>query len=246
MPIVFIHGVPDTSGVWDELREKLTDQKSIALALPGFGTSVPRDFTSTKEEYVAWLIEQLERISGPVDLVGHDWGCILALRVVSLRPDLVRSWAAGSGPVSKQYEWHPLAKIWQTPRNGEEWMANLNRADFAKFMAQSGVPMEAANEKVAHIDEKMKDSILRLYRSATHVGEQWQPDLQKVDTPGLVFWGEKDTACPPSFADELAGDTKARRLLKLDCGHWVQLERTLELAQALEEHWSSVPNDAVR
>ena len=62
------------------------------------------------------------RRAGPVDLVGHDWGGGFVVRVVSTRPDLVRSWvtdAAGIGDVN--FEWHDFAKIWQTPGEGEQF-----------------------------------------------------------------------------------------------------------------------------
>ncbi len=44
------------------------------------------------------------------------------VRVVSTRPELVRSWvtdAAGIGDV--EFEWHDPAKIWQTPQSGEDF-----------------------------------------------------------------------------------------------------------------------------
>ena len=46
----------------------------------------------------------------------------MTVRLVSTRPDLVRSWvtdAAGIGDVD--FEWHDFAKIWQTPGAGEEF-----------------------------------------------------------------------------------------------------------------------------
>ncbi|MGI5440965.1 hypothetical protein ACQEV4_27375 [Streptomyces shenzhenensis] len=55
-----------------------------------------------------------------MDLVGHDWGRILTARIASLRPDLVCTWAGGNGPISAQYAWHPLAKIWQDPVEGDQ------------------------------------------------------------------------------------------------------------------------------
>ena len=244
MPAVFIHGVPDTFRVWDPLRKHLSRQDVVALALPGFNAPLPENFIATKEEYANWIIRQLEEIGEPVDLVGHDWGCILTMRVASLRPDLIRSWAAGSGPVSAKYEWHPLAKIWQTPGEGEKWFKELNPSAVADFMAKAGLPVEHAREAVSHIDQTMGDCILRLYRSALEVGKQWQPDLAKVRTPGLAFWGSGDTACPVAFADELALDTKAGRVLKLDAGHWTIVERSAEIAQALENHWASVDKTA--
>ncbi len=244
MPAVFVHGVPDTFRVWDLLREHLSRKDVIALALPGFNAPLPATFNATKEEYANWIIRQLEDIGEPVDLVGHDWGCILTVRVASLRPDLIRSWAAGSGPVSASYEWHPLAKIWQTPGEGEKWFKELEPSAVADFMAEAGLPREHAKEAVSHIDQTMGDCILRLYRSALAVGKQWQPDLTKVQAPGLVFWGADDSACPVIFAEELASDTKARSVLKLEAGHWTIVERSAEIARALEKHWDSVEKTA--
>ncbi len=240
MPAVFIHGVPDTAHVWDPVRSHLFRNDGIALSLPGFNSPLPEHFTATKEEYVNWIIHQLEQIGEPVDLVGHDWGCLLVMRVVSLRPDLVRSWAAGSGPVSKTYIWHPLAKIWQTPGEGERWMEALTPERLAETLVQAGLPPERAGETASRFDKTMADCILRLYRSAVHVGAEWQPDLATIQRPGLVLWGKNDLACPVAFADELGLDTHARRVLKLDSDHWTIVERSAEVAAALEEHWASV------
>ena len=169
----------------------------------------------------------------------HDWGCSLAVRVASLRPDLVRTWAAGGGPVSKDYQWHELAKIFQTPGAGEDWMTALNPHQFSRHLEQLGVPADLAQQTVIHIDPRMKDSILRLYRSAVTVGSEWQPGLAAATSPGLVFWGISDSSCPVEFADRLGRDAHARRVLKLDAGHWFQLQRPAEVAQALEKHWQA-------
>ena len=238
MSAVFIHGVPDTVHVWDAVFSQLARTDLLALELPGFDTAIPSGFTATKEEYVDWIIRKLEAVGGPVDLVGHDWGCLFTARVTSLRPDLVRTWAAGSGPVSAAYDWHPLAKIWQTPGKGEEWMRELDSKKFSQQLQELGVPAGVAPSMASRVDERMKLVILRLYRSAIHVGQEWQPELAKVTSPGLVFWGEQDEACPIRFAEELAQDTHAARTLKLDCGHWTPLQKPKEVAEALTAHWT--------
>lgn len=188
MPVVFVHGVPDTYRVWDRVRHQLSRTDIVALSLPGFDSPLPNGFTATKEEYVDWIIDQLEQQTEPIDLVGHDWGCILSVRVASLRPDLVRTWAAGSGPISSDYEWHDLAKIWQTPDVGEQWMASLNQDEFSHQIKGYGVPADLATEMVGRMDGTMKDCILRLYRSAINVGSEWETDLADITSPGLVFW----------------------------------------------------------
>ena len=130
MPAVFVHGVPETPVLWDPLRSHLQRDDVVALQLPGFGCARPEGFGATKEEYVAWLVGELEGLQaqGPIDLVGHDWGGGLTVRLVSIRSDLVQSWvtdAAGLGDLD--FEWHDFAKIWQTPGAGEEFFARNSR-----------------------------------------------------------------------------------------------------------------------
>ena len=238
MPAVFLHGVPDTYRIWGPLTQQLSRKDVVTLRLPGFGGPIPDAFDCSKESYVQWIILQLEQMGEPVDLVGHDWGCLFTMRVASLRPHLLRSWAAGSGPVSAHYEWHPLAKIWQSPGEGERWMDEISMADLAQTLEKDGVSKDLADAEASYVDGTMKLSILKLYRSALSVGEEWEPGLTNIQTPGLVFWGERDQACPIAFASKLGQSSRARSVLALPAGHWVVVEKAAELANALEQHWN--------
>ena len=239
MPAVLIHGVPDTHRLWDGVRRHLSRTDVEAWDLPGFGSARPEDFGSTKEEYVDWLIRRLESVDGPVDLVGHDWGCILTARVASLRPDLIRTWAGGNGPISSAYRWHPLARIWQDPAEGDRFMAELDPTSFADVVTGFDVPTALARNMVGHMDERMKDSILKLYRSAVTVGAEWEPDLANVQAPSLVFWGALDPACQVEFGRRLGAAMRAVNVLELDCNHWTVLQKPAEVAAALEAHWNA-------
>ncbi|MFH8561462.1 alpha/beta fold hydrolase [Streptomyces sp. NPDC017988] len=240
MPAILIHGVPDTHHVWDGVRRQLTRADVEAWNLPGFGAPRPQGFTSTKEEYVDWLIDRLERVGEPVDLVGHDWGCILTARVASLRPDLVRTWAGGNGPVNAGYVWHPLAQIWQHPVEGDRFMSELEPDSFASDVAAGfDVPVDLAREMVSRVDEPMKDSVLGLYRSAVTMGEEWEPELARVTAPCLVFWGIRDPACQIEFGEKLAVSLRAPEVVRLDCNHWPLLQEPAAVAAAIETHWKS-------
>ena len=93
---------------------------------------------------------ELERIgaAGPIDLVGHDWGGGFVVRVVSTRPELVRSWVTDAGAIGDpDFEWHDFAKIWQTPGEGEEFFAQQLATpadDRAAVFEAFGVPLERA------------------------------------------------------------------------------------------------------
>jgi ketosteroid isomerase-like protein len=238
-PAVLVHGVADTHRVWDRVRAQLTRKDVVALDLPGFDNPAPAGFTSTKEEYVDWIIQQLETIGTPVDLVGHDWGCMLTARVASIRPDLVHTWTGLDGPIDPDYEWHWMAKIWQTHGEGERWMAELDLNAFAaQLTSDFKVPSEDARTVVRYFDDAMKASILALYRSALHVGVEWSPALADVKAPALVMWGIEDVLLPDHLADTLGKATHARTVVKFRTAHWPILERPADVARELEAHWA--------
>ena len=238
MPVVLVHGVMDTHRIWDGVRRHFTTADVITPSLPGFDAPVPANFDASKEAYVDWLIGELEALEGPVDLVGHDFGCIFATRVASIRPDLVRTLAAISGPVDADYEWHEYAKIWQTPGKGEQWMADFDPEAFARALINDRLPPEEAKSAVSFIDDKMKQSVLKLYRSAVDLGKEWEPGLTGVTSPTLVMWGLQDPYLPHRYADRLGDATRAELVVKVRAAHWPVAERPDIVARELEAHWA--------
>lgn len=242
MPAVLVHGVPDTAGMWDRLREHLGREDVVALSLPGFAAPVPDGFGATKEEYVGWLAERLAEQGEPVDLVGHDWGGMLVQRVASLHPDLIRTIACGSGPVDSAYEWHPMAQAWQTPEVGEQVMEGLvalPTADLAAGLAAGGAPAELAPRQAAEIDERMAGCILSLYRSALAPGEEWEDAIAAMPRrPALLLHGRDDAFVPVETAQRMAGRLDAELVVFDGCGHWWPWARAAETAIALEELWA--------
>jgi pimeloyl-ACP methyl ester carboxylesterase len=245
MPAVFVHGVPDRASMWDPLRAHLERDDVLALELPGFGDPVPDGWGATKEEYAGWIVDQLQAIGEPVDLVGHDWGCILVLRVASTHPELIRTLACGSGPLDRQYVWHAMAQAWQTPGVGEEvaaGMLELGRDELVAGMTAAGAPADLAAEEAAHLDRTMTDCILALYRSAVTVGEDWQDAVTAMPArPAMVLWGRDDPFVAPQFAERLARRIGAELVIFDGCGHWWPWVRAKDSAAALERLWSSAP-----
>jgi pimeloyl-ACP methyl ester carboxylesterase len=237
MPAFFLHGVPDTAHLWDDVRAHLQRKDVVAPSMPGFDTPLPDGFDCTKDAYASWLVARVEEAGAPVDIVGHDWGAMLVQRLVSQRPDLVRTWAVGSGPLDTEYEWHPTAKTWQTPGAGEQLMAALTPDAVVGAWKAQGITDEVARAVASRLDDRMKSSILTLYRSATRVAQDWPP-LTSSSTPGLVIWGNHDPYVGPEFGRRLAERTGARFIGFEGCGHWWPYQRAAEVAALLEEHWA--------
>lgn len=247
MPAVFVHGVPETPAVWDALRAELHRDDVIALQLPGFGCPRPDGFPATKEAYVAWLVRELTELAaeGPIDLVGHDWGGGFVLRLVSTRADLVRSWVTDiAGMADVDFEWHPVAKIWQTPGEGEEFFtatfAQSPEERGAMYAAAFGVPVEAAVAMNRAMDDTMAGCILDLYRSAVDVGLEWAPEFQNVPKPGCVLLASADPLLSPELARRAAKRAGAS-LTELDgCNHFWMLQDPRRSAAAIEAFWETL------
>jgi len=237
MTAVFVHGVPDTKHLWDDVLSNLSREDTVAVSLPGFGGDAPDGFGSTMGEYADWLAAEIEKVGEPVDLVGHDWGALLSERVVSQRPDLIRTWAAGGGAIDEDYEWHPTAKIWQTPAMGEQFMDGMTVDAMVAALTGEGVAEDKARASAERIDDRMKAAILLLYRSAVNIGEEWGPAMDGVSRPGLVMWGENDPYMKAGIHQKLAARTKAQMLEHKGCSHWWPVQKPKETAEALERFW---------
>src|SRR5215470_16669866 len=238
MPAVLVHGVPDTQRVWRELIGRMRRDDVVTLSLPGFGCGVPPGFDCSKEAYCDWLLREIDNLDGPIDLVAHDWGAILALRVAALEPTLIRTWAVGGAPLDSEYEWHKVAKLWQTPEVGEQVMDSLTPETLAPALEAAGVPASNAAEAARYVDPTMKRAILALYRSGVRVGAEWEHGLARVGARGIVLWGADDPYAAPVFGSRLASRTGARFVTYAACGHWWQLERPGEVADELEALWA--------
>ncbi|WP_438728695.1 alpha/beta fold hydrolase [Parasphingorhabdus sp. DH2-15] len=244
MAIIFLHGVPDTPIVWQPLIAalNLSDDSYIAPNLPGFAAPSPRGFAATKEAYVDWLISQVEKSyaqSGPVHLVGHDWGAILCVRAACLRPDLVASWAVSNAVPEPTYQWHRAARMWQTPLLGELGMVMLNNAKAERVLIQSGMPEDMAKIEAAYVDKVMKSAILKLYRSAKTMADDWGNDLTRLSKKGLLLWGADDPFVPLETALAFSKRTKIPLHIEEGAGHWAIVERADSMAAQLQGFWSA-------
>lgn len=241
--ILFIHGVPDTPRLWHPLIAALGLPGSAyrAPALPGFGCPVPPGFDCTKDAYAGWLAGEIEAAGEPVDLVGHDWGALIVLRAACLRPDRVRSWCVTNAVIDRDYRGHRTARMWATPLLGELVMLGMrNTPRLEAALIRGGMPPELAAEEVPHIDKRMRQSILKLYRSALGLNFRgaWVDDLARLPPRGQLFWGETD----PFVSLEVAERFSTRWTVPLDvargAGHWACHERAAAFAGLLRTHWS--------
>jgi pimeloyl-ACP methyl ester carboxylesterase len=241
-PIVFVHGVPETAALWDDVRAAI-GRESVALSLPGFDSARPAGFSATKDAYCDWLVGELDAIGEPVDLVGHDWGAILTVRVATAFGDRVSSWVADVVNVfHERYVWHDFAQIWQTPDAGEEAMAAMRAlpvAEGVQLLAGLGVPEAKAKEMWEAGDATMDQCILDLYRSAApNVYADWGTAVAPTSAPGLIVSATADTFGDVTLATEMSARLGAPLHTFDGLGHWWMLQDPAGGAAAFEKFWA--------
>lgn len=243
MTILFLHGVPDTPKLWTPLISELglSDADYLAPAMPGFGNRRPRGFSATKEGYLDWLTETVEaeaEKSGPLDVVGHDWGAALVMRLAATRPELIKSWVVADAILSPELRWHKTARIWQTPVYGELFMMMARPARLETMLIQAGMPEALAVLEAGAVDGEMKSSILKLYRSAKNMATEWANDLSGLPAKGLVIWGDKDPFVRIRFARAFCDAHPFPLHVEEGAGHWSVCERPASIAARLREFWA--------
>lgn len=242
---LLLHGVPETAAIWNDLAAELGDDVR-ALALPGFGCDTPDGFDGSMHAYAQWLTQQVESIAaetgGPVDLVGHDWGGILTARLATMPPVGLRSWATDAPAALREgFRWHDLAQIWLTEGAGERFWADLlaDREAAAALLTGFGLSLEHAVELIDAADDRMVDSILRLYRSSGDLGTEWVVTAPSP-VPGLVIAVADDPLVSVSANTEMAELLGAQVAILDHGGHFWPYEAPADAAAALQAFWTSL------
>ncbi|MFD7657953.1 alpha/beta fold hydrolase [Actinosynnema sp. NPDC059797] len=250
MTIVFVNGVPVTPAVWAPLIGELPGsrrQEAVLLAPPGFGAPLPPGFGATIFDYRDWLVDELSRFDAPVDLVGHSLSGGYVLEVAMTRPDLLRSWVSDTiGGYEPDYTWHEIAKLWQTPGDGERHVEELfsgNDRDRARRMVEWGIPEPTAGQVAAGQGPEMGRAILALYRSIPPevLLERGRELPAAAASPGLVPVATEDLTGGSVALRHRAARRAGARAVDLDgLGHWWMLQDPARTARVLTEFWDSL------
>jgi pimeloyl-ACP methyl ester carboxylesterase len=244
MTVVLVNGNPETGAVWAPVMGALGRDDLAVMSPPGFGAPVPDGFGATYDEYVAWLISQLEQVGQPVDLLGHDWGANFVLRVACERPELLRSWSVDTaGCFAPGYTFPEMCHVWQAPGAGEEaiaaWLGVGVRGRTA-INESLGMTADVAQVLAEAFDETMGQCILSVYRSVPEaVLAHWgQHASAAAARPGLVLIPTNDDHTGSESGHRWLADRAGAEVAVLEgLGHWWMLEDPPVAARALEQFW---------
>ena len=228
--VVLLHGWARRGRDFAAVQELLVRRgvSSVALDLPGFGSSPPPTVAGGARLYASLVAPVLAALDRPVTLVGHSFGGRIATVIAADHPELVTSVIVTGTPLLHS----PVAV--RSPRTYR----------LIRWLHQRGwlsdERLEAARHRYGSSDYRAASGIVRDVLVAT-VAEGYEDELTRLDVPFIMLWGELDTVVPVAIAERAnellhTPDVDARRLRVLkEVGHFVPNEASGTLADLIVE-----------
>lgn len=266
--VVYVHGLGGSSTNWTDLAGLLAPHAGgIALDLPGFGFSEPKDgFTFSLTAHSEVVADFIERNSTrPVHVVGNSMGGAVSLLLAAKRPDLVRTLTLISPAMPDR---RPDPRRLSDPRMALAYLPFVGRRVRRQLAAMG--PRERAQQVIrlcfadpesfpAHRFDELADehskragfawANMAMARSTFEIFRAWFTRGERslwavaptVEVPTLVVWGTKDKVISVRRAARTAQLMPRARLLVLPkTGHVAQMERPVTVARAVLGMWESI------
>lgn len=164
--VVLLHGLAASKEIWEPMAEELaTDNwRIIAPDLMGFGDSPKPQWSAyAVRDHVRMVVAMLQRldIKGPVTLVGHSMGCLVAVELAALWPKKVARLVLYEPPI-----------LGDTP----EFPTYAKRSARYKMLFE----YIASHPQLAHVENKFLWRVARRLSGLHLSPEEWLPFEQSL------------------------------------------------------------------
>jgi pimeloyl-ACP methyl ester carboxylesterase len=246
IPVLLLHGWPQNATMWDQIAPILhaNGRPTIAPDQRGYSPGArPSDVDAyAMAECVDDILALLDELEAPVvDVVGHDWGSIVAWHLAAEHPDRVRTLTAVSVPHptafgaaiatdEDQQQRSAYIQLFRQPGRAEDVLLEDNAARLTAIFA--GIAPDRIEDFVAPLrDRDALTASLNWYRAMT-------PETMscgRVTVPTTFVWGESDIAvgvvAARSCGAQVDGDYRFVPLVGV--GHWIAEEAPGALSDAI-------------
>jgi pimeloyl-ACP methyl ester carboxylesterase len=250
-PVILLHGFPQDSRSWGAVAALLNARgfRTIAPDQRGYSPGArPQPRLAYRTSELTRDIIELIRVAGlgPVHLVGHDWGAVVAWQLAAMRPDLLRSLAALSVP-------HPAAfaraMFTRSQRRKSRYMLYFQLPWLPERQLTSGKPWEHALCATGMSSGSAARDAGRLReRGAARGALNWYRALvfsrphglrARITVPTLYVWSDGDKAIGPQGAALTPRYVIGPYTFEVLEGvsHWIPEEAPEQLDKLLARHF---------
>ena len=240
--IVFLHGIGSDGTSFHHQMQAFSGYRTIAWHMPGYADSEMAQTVPTFADLSARLGALIAKIGGPVHLVGHSIGGMVALEHALRGPNDVKS----------------LAMVAATSRFGgrddtfkEQFLAArlgpLDRGQTMGEMAAGAVPQlvgpETPTSEIKRIEAAMAAVPVATWKAILRclVTFDRAADLDQLRCPTLVVAGGIDTNSPARSLQKMAQHIPGAQFIELErTGHFPHQERPAEFNLGLSQFLQNV------
>jgi pimeloyl-ACP methyl ester carboxylesterase len=251
--VLLLHGFPQTSWCWRRVLPALAGAGYRAVAFDQRGYSPGARPEGVEHYGVEHLVADVLAVADDMgghrfDLVGHDWGGMVAWHLAGRYPDRLRSLAvlstphpaafraAFQDPSSQQLARSAYVAAFRAVDHPEEALLAGGGAGLRALFASTGLPEEEAAPYLAELGEPSAlGAAIAWYKAA---GLDSVEGLAPAGCPTLYVWGAED----PVLVRETAMATGAHvggpyRFVALEgAGHWLPELHADQVVPALLDH----------
>ncbi|MGC4029295.1 MAG: alpha/beta hydrolase [Steroidobacteraceae bacterium] len=247
-PLVLLHGISSGSASWLQQLEHLSQSfRVMAWDAPGYGESAPLPVADPRaEDYALVLHRMLSSQCGPMHLVGHSLGALVAAAYARAYPERLLSLsllnpAVGYGSQAPEVREAKLnGRLEQVRRLGPEGLAE-ERAPALVSARASPAALEILRWNARRLTVGGYEQAARMLASGDLLR-----DLADIALPVMVLTGTADDITPPGSADEAARAGRAVSRISLDgVGHASYVEDPQGVDAALAAFIREHGTDAV-
>lgn len=253
-PVVLLHGWPESSWCWQPLISRLPQHyRFIAPDLRGLGDSTREGAQDAfrKEALAADMLALIDALGvRDFQLIGHDWGGIVAQEMAIAAPERVRRMVimnisiipntrGNAGAVAAirergaRHQWYQHFQ--QQPGLAEAMIPGNEAVWLGAFLRGSGgrpFPDDAFREYVrCYRIPGTPRTGASYYRTMAEDQERWHSLAGHVfPMPCLYVHGNRDKVVIPEFLEHVQDCFRTIRVESVDAGHFLQEERPNEVA----------------
>lgn len=238
--VIFLHGWASSAKMWAGLLPQLTTAyRCWSLDLPGFGDSDKPGASWYSIPNYTRIVAEFARQNelGPLRLVGHSMGGLIALDYGARHPAQVERLVAINPVVTGHPRLRPLARpayvrhFFHLALRLSPVVMQPPPAHMSGSRANSLHPLRRRTEEFF---KSTTDSLWSSIRAV--VSYDLTPELHRINAPTLVIVGDRDSSVSTREGRLAARRVAAGSLHVMRAGHLLTDDRPAEVIQLLKRH----------
>jgi haloalkane dehalogenase len=246
-PVLLLHGFPSTRRLWRDVIPLLAaaGRRVLAPDLAGHGDSTCGEAIEPDMETQARLLVSLLDALGiaRTDIVAHDVGTAAAQILVARAKERVRGLVLIDGVHRAEWAMAQLADIltWDTAQAARLHPLLVRRVR----LSGSAARLDAEPVRAMMAPYEGEEGGRKLIRAARALRPEQTanlgPALRASGVPALVIWGDHDPYLSVTDVGRPLAALLEAKLLVLPGGHFLPLERPVEIAAAVNDFLGGLP-----